>query len=222
MDHAIYIWCKKKISTYLRYGGYFMIFNKVKKQSLISKSKFSANYSNEFRDDNSLNLSSPAPFKNELKNFNILYVILSTIFVIFFRKDFGSVVSILVGICASFLIINIIAAFKIDKLTAIEFALPALMPKEQIIDLITLPLTQLNMKVENLRHYIRITHNKMQYDILICPNKSTFTIWPQKTFLARLFARIYTKLYKNSILSIPIIAYTTQKEITKSVNKIKI
>lgn len=199
-----------------------MIFNKAKKQLFNNTLKFSTKYSTEFEDDNGLNLSSPAPFENQLKKFNILYVILSIIFVIFFKKDVGSVVSILMAICASFLIINIIAAFKIDKLRTVEFTLPSSIQKEQIIDLITLPLTQLNMKVENLRSYIRITHNKMQYDILIYPNRNTFKIWPQKTLLSRLLARIYTKLYKNAILSMPIIAYTIQKEVNKSINRIEI
>ncbi|MBC2579363.1 hypothetical protein [Clostridium sp. DJ247] len=197
-----------------------MIFNKLKKQSLNSKSKFNIDCSTEFKNVNGLNLSSPSPFKNELKKFNILYILLSAIFVIFLSKDVGSVLSILMAICASFLIINIIAAFKVDKLRAMEFNLSASMSKDQLIDIITLSLTQLNMKVENLSHYIRITHNKLQYDILINPNKNTFRIWPQKTLLSRLFARIYTKLYKNAILSMPIISYTIQIEINKSINKI--
>ncbi|MCT8977439.1 hypothetical protein N4T77_12580 [Clostridium sp. CX1] len=198
------------------------MFNKIKKQSLISTSKLTGNHGTEFKDYNYLNLSSPAPFKNELKKFNIFYAILSIIFIISFKKDVGSIISILMGICASFLIINIIAAFKVDKLRATAFTLPVLMPKDQIIDLITLPLTQLNMKVENLKHYIRITHNKMQYDIIIYPDKNTFIIWPQKTLLSRLFSRIHTKLYKNAIISMPIISYTIQNEINKFVKKSEI
>lgn len=197
-----------------------MIFNKFKKQSLNNKSNLDMNYNIEFKNANGLILSSPSPFKNELKKFNLLYVIFSVIFIVLTNKEFGISFSILVGMCGAFVIINIIAAFKVDKLRAIEFNMPASMSKEQIIDIITLPLTQLNMKVENLSHYIRITHNKLQYNVLINVDKNTFRIWPQKTLLSRLFARIYTKLYKNAILSIPIISYTIQTELNKSINTI--
>lgn len=133
-----------------------MIFNKLKKHSLNSKSKFDIYYSNELRNRKRLNLSSPSPFRNGLKKFNILYVILSVIFAISFNKDVNLLVSILMALCASFLIINIIAAFKVDKLRSIEFNLSSSISKEQLIAIITLPLTQLNMKIENLSHYIRL------------------------------------------------------------------
>lgn len=194
------------------------MFNRLKKQSFNNTSRSDMNCNTKFKNIDEFNLSSPSPFKNELKKFNILYIILSIVFIAIAKEDFGIIFSILIGICGSFVIINIIAAFKIDKLRNMEFNLSTLISKEQLTDIITLPLTQLNMQVENLPHYIRITHNKFQYDIIINQNRNTFRIWPQKTFLSMLFAKVYTKLYKNTIISMPIISYTIQSQINKSNN----
>lgn len=160
-----------------------------------------------------MNLNNPSPFRNELKKYNILYLILSLAFIILTGNEFGIITNIILGCIGSFLIINIIATFKVCAIRKMTFSLKNSTSKEDILSLITLPLTKLNMKVENLSDCIRIIHNKTFYDVFIDETKNIFMIFPQKSLFFRLFSRLYINLYKNAIINVPIIAYTIQSEL---------
>ncbi|OOB75249.1 hypothetical protein AXF41_09235 [Clostridium haemolyticum] len=163
-----------------------------------------------------MNLNSPSPFKNELKKYNVLYIIFSLVFIIFTGNDLGTIVSILAGSTGAFLIINIIATFKVFNIRKMIFSLRNFTSRENVISSITLPLTSLNMKVENLPNCIRVTHNKTFYDIFINEDKNTFIIFPEKSLFFRILSRLYINLYKNAIISVPIIAYTIQSQLNST------
>lgn len=167
-----------------------------------------------------LNLSSPVNFPDELKKFTPIYFIMGIIIAIVCGKDLSYPFSFILGAGGGFLIVNIIASFKIDALRKKLFALEKNLTKEELANLITLPLTRLNMNVEILSDSLRVIHNNIEYNIFLYPYENTFRIWPQKSILSRfLTGRVYIDLYKKAIFAMPIIAYTIQAEIKKSLNQ---
>lgn len=167
-----------------------------------------------------ITLNSPVNFPNELKKFTSLYFIMGIIIAIVCGKDLSYPFSFILGAGGGFLIVNSISAFKVDALRKKLFVLEKNLAKEELANLITLPLTRLNMNVEILSDGVRVIHNNIEYDIFLYPDENVFRIWPQKSILSRFLAgRVYINLYKKAIFTMPIIAYTIQTEIKKSLDE---
>lgn len=166
-----------------------------------------------------ITLNSPVNFPDELKKFTPIYFIMGIILAIGCGEGLTYPVSFMIGAGGGFLIVNIISTFKVGALRNKLFILEKNLTKEELANLITLPLTRLNMNVEILSDGIRVIHNKIEYDIFLYPDENSFRIWPQKSMLSRFFTgRVYIDLYKKAIFAMPIIAYTIQAEINKSLN----
>ncbi|MGG7175285.1 hypothetical protein ACQPV1_18455 [Clostridium neonatale] len=178
------------------------------------------NTQNNFQNSNAAYLSSPFNFKNELKKFNWLYFIFGIAG--FFIDSDTHILGMIVGILTAFFIISaIIAQFKVGSLRTMTFSLPdsANLTYKDLADMITVPLSKINMTVELLSDTLRIAYKGMEYDITILPEQCAFKIWPQKNFVRRLASKLYTGLYKKSIYAVPIIAYTIQSTFKKSLSE---
>lgn len=176
---------------------------------------------NTFKNDSftPLNLSSPVNFPDELKKFTPIYFIMGIIIAIVCGKDLSYPFSFILGAGGGFVIVNIISTFKVGSLRNKLFVLEKNLTKEELANLITFPLTRLNMNVEILSDGVRVIHNNIEYDIFLYPDEKAFRIWPQKSILSRFLAgRVYINLYKKAIFTMPIIAYSIQTEIKKSLN----
>lgn len=175
-----------------------------------------------FKNDlfNPITLNSPVNFPDELKKFTPIYFIMGIILSIGCGEGLTYPVSFMIGAGGGFLIVNIISTFKVGALRNKLFVLEKNLTKEELANLIILPLTRLNMNVEILSDGIRVIHNKIEYNIFLYPDENVFRIWPQKSILSRfLTGRVYIDLYKKAIFTMPIIAYTIQAEIKKSLNE---
>lgn len=161
-----------------------------------------------------ITLNSPVNFPNELKKFTPIYFVLGTIFALGCGDGLTYPVGFILGAGGGFVIVNIISSFKVDALRKKLFLLEKNLTKEELANLITLPLSKLNMTVEILFDSLRVTHNNIEYDVFLFTDESVFRIWPQKSMLSRFLAgRLYINLYKKAIFTMPIIAYTIQTEI---------
>lgn len=177
---------------------------------------------NTFKDNLStpITLTSPVNFPDELKKFTFIYFVMGIISALLGGKEITYPLSFILGAGGGFVIVNIISTFKVDALRKNLFTLEKNLTKEELANLITLPLTKLNMNVEILSDSLIIIHNNIEYDIFLYPNENAFRIWPQKTMLSRFLAgRVYINLYKKAIFTMPIIAYTIQTEIKKSLDE---
>ena len=177
---------------------------------------------NTFKNDlsNLITLTSPTNFPDELKKYTPIYFIMIIFLSLLCGKEVTYALTIIVGAGGGFVIVNIISAFKVDALRNKLFTLEKNLTKEELANLITLPLAKLNMNVEILTDNLRVIHNNIEYDIFLYPNENAFRIWPQKSMLFRFLAgRVYINLYKKAIFAMPIIAYTIQTEINKSSNE---
>lgn len=169
---------------------------------------------------NLISLSSPTNFPDELKKFTPIYFLMGIFLALLCGKDFPYPLSFAIGAGGGFVIVNIISSFKVDALRNRLFTLEKSLTKEELANLITLPLAKLNMNVEILSDSLRVIHNNIEYDIFLYPNENAFRIWPQKSMLFRFLAgRVYINLYKKAIFAMPIIAYTIQTEANKSSNE---
>jgi hypothetical protein len=167
-----------------------------------------------------ITLSSPVNFPDDLKKFTPIYFIIGVLFSLLSGKDFTYPLSFILGASGGFLIVNILSTFKVCTLRNKLFVLEKNLTKEELANLITLPLTKLNMNVEILSDSLRVIHNNIEYDIFLSPDENTFRIWPQNSILSRfLTGRVYIYLYKKAIFAMPIIAYTIQADIKKSLNE---
>ena len=181
----------------------------------------SSNEQNQTKENTSMpiKLNSPNNFPNELKNYNIIYIITGILFAIFLGEDLTIFFAILFGLATAFMIVNIIINFKVGTLRTTKYYLPGNFSKDEIVTMITLPLTQLNMTVENSSDSVRITHNKLQYDISFDQNTNTFTVWVSRSLISSfLLGRIYIDVYSKAICSMPIIIHTIQFQIEKALN----
>lgn len=177
---------------------------------------------NTYKNDlsNLITLTSPTNFLDELKRFTPIYFIMGIFLALLCGKEMTYPISFAIGAGGGFVIVNIISSFKVDALRNKLFTLEKSLTKEELGNLITLPLAKLNMNVEILNDSLRIIHNNVEYDIFLYPNENAFRIWPQKSMLFRFLAkRVYINLYKKAIFEMPIIAYTIQTEIKKSLDE---
>lgn len=177
---------------------------------------------NTFKNDSftHITLTSPINFPDELKKFTPIYFIMGIFLALLGGKEMTYPFTFAIGAGGGFIILNIISNFKVDALRNKLFTLEKSLTKEELANLITLPLAKLNMNVEILNDSLRVIHNNVEYDIFLYPNENAFRIWPQKSMLFRFLAkRVYINLYKKSIFAMPIIAYTIQSEISKSSNE---
>ncbi len=169
---------------------------------------------------NPIILDSPVNFNDELRKFNVIYLIIAFITILLVKNPQEKLVcTIFFSGAGGFLITNIISTFKVDFLRQKEFEFKGSFSKDQIASFIAIPLTKLGMTVELVSDYIRITHNSVEYDVVLIPENGVFKIWPQKNTISWLISgRVYLRLYKKSIFTMPIIAYTIQYEINKALN----
>lgn len=174
------------------------------------------NTQDTFENFNGQYLNGPFSFNNELKKFNCLYFILGLIG--FLIDGETHILGLIGGLMASFLIIAIISPFKVGTLRTMIFSLPESnnITYKELADIITMPLSKINMTVELLSDALRISHKGMEYDVTLLPEQCAFKIWPQKSFVRRLASKLYTGLYKKSIYAVPIIAYTIQNKFKES------
>lgn len=111
-------------------------------------------------------------------------------------------------------IMHFIAGFKVVKISKQKFTLPrpVAITDETFIECLGSSLAQYGMTVESKKVFaldiIRIKHEKTAYDIVFNEEESTFCINPKDTLLGR--RQRYPKLYKQAIISVPIIAFTIQ------------
>lgn len=192
--------------------------------------KIDNSYVNDFQNSNeghqqkennstTIKLDSPDNFPNELRKYNIMYIITVILFAIFLGKYITVLFAALLGLTVAFIVVNFIINFKVGTLRTTKYYLPGNFSKDEIVALITQPLTSLNMNVENLSDSIRVKHNGMHYNIYLNSEDSTFTAWVNRPLLSSaLLGRSYIYIYLKAIFSMPLIIYTIQSEIEKTLN----
>jgi hypothetical protein len=155
-------------------------------------------------------LSSPAPFKNEIYNLRFLYLVLGVLGAIF-GFIVGSIgmalLCCLFLLFLSFLIINLISGLKVGKIRRIKFELPNNVDSVTLSGLLVSPLMALNMTVER-NNNITIKYKGCVFTIFL--SDGFFTIWPKESLVKRMLIRRTARLYKLSIITVPIVAYNIQ------------
>ena len=101
---------------------------------------------NTFKNDlsNLITLTSPTNFPDELKKYTPIYFIMIIFLSLLCGKEVTYALTIIVGAGGGFLIVNIISGFKVDALRKKLFTLEKNLTKEELANLITLPLAKLN------------------------------------------------------------------------------
>lgn len=166
-----------------------------------------------------IKLKSPDTFPDELQRYTIIYILIAILFTILLTKEIHIILAIFIGPSVAFIIANFVIIFKTATLKTIKYYLPGDFSKDEIVRLITFPLAQLTMTVENLSDRIRVKHNGINYDVYLNSENNTFTVWVNNTLLsATLLGRIYVDVYLKVIFSMPIIIYTIQSKIEKRIS----
>ena len=93
---------------------------------------------------NPITLISPVNFTDELKKFTPIYFIMAIVLALLCGKDLTYPFSFIIGAGGGFVIVNIISVFKVDALRNKLFTLEKNLTKEELANLITLPLAKLN------------------------------------------------------------------------------
>ena len=101
---------------------------------------------NTYKNDlsNLITLTSPTNFPDELKKFTPIYFIMGIFLALLSGKDLTYPIGFAIGAGGGFVIVNIISVFKVDALRNKLFTLEKSLTKEELANLITLPLAKLN------------------------------------------------------------------------------
>lgn len=166
-------------------------------------------------------LSSPEPLDDGLRKYNKLYYMffITGAFISFInRNSFPEIIGAGIFFCLIALgVKSTIAGSKLHKLRRLEFQLPYEIEYEKLMLYITLPLTQLNMKVEkDTNGQPCITDKGVIYDIIIDNENTVFTIWWRLSIPKVFSFASNITYYRKAVVSMGIIGYMIQQEMMKN------
>lgn len=174
--------------------------------------------------NNGLTLESAAPLDDGLRKYNILYFIFACIGFLIGIVDAGfrqAIAWTIFGLVIGFLIKAVIADTMMRRLYLLVFNLPdANINNAQLMKTIVKPLTSLGMTVEmNSDGSPCITHGKIKYNVKIHGSQNnTFSLYWNLSFARTFFLYTYIPYYRQAVVSMGLIAYTIQDEVSK-INK---
>jgi hypothetical protein len=155
-------------------------------------------------------LKSPAPLKNTLSFTRFVYLAAGIIGALLGVANGG--LTGLVALCIfllaiAYFVIYFVALGKMVKIRLMKFELPKEVDYESLSGLLVAPLTEFDMTV-NRTGNIMITYKGCEFYIKL--SADYFSIDPRESLMKRIFGKSHMRLYKRSIVAVPIIAYTIQ------------
>lgn len=162
-------------------------------------------------------LTSPAPFQDDLKKYNVLYPIFIVVGIIVgLIGDATWYMMGLVGLVPAGLIKSAIATKMTYDLQKRSFELPYKITGVELCGVVTIPLTQLGMLVNVENGETVATYLGMQYTLRIYSDGTFGFLFDHSSTASRaLLGRRYIGQYKKAIVAMGLIAYIVQDEMRK-------
>lgn len=168
-------------------------------------------------DNEGIVLTSPAPMKDTLKQYNVFYVVFFVLGALYaISMQTGSwLMAGAIGLAVAFIIKMVIAIGHLHKLRKLKFYLHESMSGQDMAGMITYQLTQLGMEVNVDKGDAVVKYKGMLYYV-VDNNDNTFSLLFDRTFASGMIGgRRYISEFKKAIIAIGLIAYAVQSEMSK-------
>jgi hypothetical protein len=168
---------------------------------------------------NGIVLKSPAPFQDDLRKYNVLYIILAAIGAIAGFIINGAPAALALAVCGllpAYVIKAIIATKLTYALQKLSFVLPYTITGEALAGIVAIPLTQLGMTVTMYSGEPVVRIKNMTYLLHIYADGTFGLLFDQAAASRVLTGRRYISQYKNAIVAMGLIAFTVQQEMQKN------